>query len=314
MFANRVKKNLRHLKKWRQREHINCYRLYDSDIPEYAVAIDVYEGAQCWLHVQEYEAPKTIAKELSQRRLDEAVAILPSILEIPQEQLYLKVRRQQKGKNQYEKLSSENQFHEVIESELRFLVNFSDYLDTGLFIDHRMTRACLRELADGKHFLNLFAYTGSATVYAADGGALSTTTIDMSKTYLEWAQRNMALNGFSNQQHIYQQHNCIEWLQLQQATNYRRYGLIFLDPPSFSTSKRMKTTFDVQRDHGILLQNTAKLLDDEGILIFSNNRHHFKMDDEVFAQFTVSNITKSTLPKDFERNPRIHQCWKIQNK
>ena len=313
MFANRLNKNRKHLGKWLNREAIHCYRLYDADMPEYAVAVDVYEGTkpehQRWVHVQEYEAPKNIDPQKTRQRLNEIMQVIPSVVEVPAQQVFLKVRRQQKGSAQYEKLASQGQFHEVLEDGHRFLVNFSDYLDTGLFLDHRITRSLLSELAMGKRFLNLFAYTGAGSVYAAAGGALATTTVDMSNTYIEWAKRNMALNGFAGAQHEYVQANCLEWLDT--AAGKRRYGLIFLDPPSFSTSKRMQGTFDVQRDHVALLKKTLKLLEAGGVLIFSNNLRSFKLDYEALEDLTIKDISKATLPKDFERNPKIHQCWRI---
>jgi 23S rRNA (guanine2445-N2)-methyltransferase / 23S rRNA (guanine2069-N7)-methyltransferase len=189
-------------------------------------------------------------------------------------------------------------------------VNFSDYLDTGLFLDHRITRGMLAGLAAGRHFLNLFAYTGSATVYAARGGAASTTSVDLSNTYLDWAHRNMELNGFSAREHCFGQASCPEWLE--QNAGRRRFGLIFLDPPSFSTSKRMQGTFDVQRDHVALIKATARLLEPDGVLIFSNNRRRFSMDRAALDQLSIEDISRATLPKDFERNPRIHNCWKIR--
>jgi len=236
--------------------------------------------------------------------------VIPDILSISEEQLFVKVRRQQKGKAQYEKLATSSDFHEIIEGDHRFLVNFRNYLDTGLFLDHRITRSLIGTLARDRHFLNLFAYTGSATVYAAGGGANSTTTVDMSNTYLDWAKRNMQLNGFHDAQHQFVQANCLEWLN--KNAGKKQFGLIFLDPPSFSTSKRMDGTFDVQRDHVELIKNTANLLEPEGILIFSNNLRHFKMNRDALAKLTLENITRKTLPKDFERNPRIHNCWKIR--
>jgi 23S rRNA (guanine2445-N2)-methyltransferase / 23S rRNA (guanine2069-N7)-methyltransferase len=313
MFANRLNKNRKHLSKWLQREAIHCYRLYDADMPEYAVAVDVYEGIAPqhtrWVHVQEYEAPKNIDPQKTRQRLDDVLQVIPAVLDVTAGQVYLKVRRQQKGSAQYEKLASQQQFHEVLEGGHRFLVNFSDYLDTGLFLDHRITRAMLSELADGKRFLNLFAYTGSATVYATGGGALATTTVDMSNTYIDWAKRNMAVNGFTSEQHEYVQANCLEWLD--KAAGKQQYGLIFLDPPSFSTSKRMQGTFDVQRDHVALLNKTLQLLAPDGVLIFSNNLRSFKLDYEALSAFAIKDISKATLPKDFERNPKIHQCWRI---
>jgi 23S rRNA (guanine2445-N2)-methyltransferase / 23S rRNA (guanine2069-N7)-methyltransferase len=313
MFANRLMKNRKHLNKWLTREAIHCYRLYDADMPEYAVAVDVYESIAPvdtrFVHVQEYEAPKSIDPQKALQRLQEVMHVIPRVLEVPEDQVYLKVRRQQKGSMQYEKLASQQQFHEVLEDGHRFLVNFSDYLDTGLFLDHRITRVMLAKLAAGKRFLNLFAYTGSATVYAAVGGALSTTTVDMSNTYLEWAKRNMVINGFTGEQHEYVQANCLEWLD--SVAGKQHYGLIFLDPPSFSTSKRMQSTFDVQRDHVVLLKKTLKLLEPDGVLVFSNNLRSFKLDYDALGAFAIKDISKATLPKDFERNPKIHQCWRI---
>jgi 23S rRNA (guanine2445-N2)-methyltransferase / 23S rRNA (guanine2069-N7)-methyltransferase len=236
--------------------------------------------------------------------------VIREVLAVGEHQLFLKVRRQQKGSAQYEKLAASRDFHEITEAGNRLLVNFKDYLDTGLFLDHRITRAMLSELAGGRRFLNLFAYTGSATVYAARGGATATTTVDMSRTYLDWAQRNMTLNGFTGPQHEFVQANCLEWLD--QAAGKRRYGLIFLDPPSFSTSKRMQGTFDVQRDHVALLGKTARLLDRDGTLIFSNNLRRFRMDREALSDLHIEDISRATLPRDFERNPKIHNCWKIR--
>jgi len=310
MFANRLHKNLRHLGRWLTRENIHCYRLYDADIPEYAIAVDVYQGEQRWVHIQEYQAPPQVDSSKAQARLREAVAVIGELLEIPEQQLFLKVRRQQKGKAQYQKLGAAGHFHTVQEGGNRFLVNFSDYLDTGLFLDHRITRAMLSELAGGRHFLNLFAYTGSATVYAARGGAVSTTSVDISNTYLQWARRNLELNGYSGRQHRLVRANCPEWLQ--QSAGQRRFGLIFLDPPSFSTSKRMHGTFDVQRDHVPLIKATARLLEPDGVLIFSNNRRRFSMDRAALQELSIEDLSRATLPKDFERNPRIHNCWKIR--
>lgn len=314
MLANRLRKNLKHLDRWRKRQQIHCYRLYDADMPEYALAIDVYESADNeelrWVHVQEYEAPKKIDVEKTKKRLQAALAVILEVLEIPEKQLFLKVRRQQKGLAQYEKLANSRDFVEVIEGGNRFQVNFRNYLDTGLFLDHRITRDLLCKLAAGQSFLNLFAYTGSATVYAARGGATSSLTVDMSHTYLDWARRNMALNGFEGTQHEYIQADCIEWLG--KAEKKYRFDLIFLDPPGFSSSKRMHSTFDVQRDHVRLLQNTVRLLSPNGILIFSNNRRQFKLDRAALTELQIENISRATLPKDFERNPKIHNCWKIQ--
>jgi 23S rRNA (guanine2445-N2)-methyltransferase / 23S rRNA (guanine2069-N7)-methyltransferase len=310
MLANRLVKNRKHLAKWRKREGISCYRLYDADLPEYAVAVDVYEGERCWVNVQEYEAPKSIDPKSARRRLREALGVIPEVLDVPQDQVFFKVRRQQKGTAQYERLAEHRRFFEVGEHGLRFLVNFEDYLDTGLFLDHRDTRRMLGELAAGKRFLNLFAYTGTASVYAASGGAVSTTSVDLSNTYLDWARRNLALNGFSRPEHELIQADCLRWIE--QAAGRRRFGLVFLDPPSFSTSKRMTDTLDVQRDHVALIRAALRLLEPDGVLVFSNNLRRFRMDLDALSNLAIENITAATLPKDFARNPHIHGCWRIR--
>jgi len=313
MFVNRLRKNLKNLGKWAERERITCYRLYDADLPEYAVAVDLYRGEKLWVHVQEYQAPKPVDPDKAAQRLQEALAVLPEVLGIPREQLFFKVRRKQKGSAQYEKLADTRHFHEVQEGNCRLLVNFSDYLDTGLFLDHRPTRQLLEEQAREKSFLNLFAYTGAATVHAAVGGARSTTTVDMSKTYLEWARRNMALNGFRGKAHHFIQADCTAWLEKEaKRPSPQRYDLIFLDPPTFSSSKRMEESFDIQRDHVALLHNAATLLADGGLLVFSNNFRRFKLDEAALAELRIEEISARSIPKDFARNPHIHRCWLIR--
>jgi 23S rRNA (guanine2445-N2)-methyltransferase / 23S rRNA (guanine2069-N7)-methyltransferase len=311
MFANRLLKNLKHLRAWCTREAIHAYRLYDADLPEYAVAVDVYEGDELWAHVQEYRAPATVDPDKARQRLREALGVILEVLAIPERQLFFKVRQKQKGTAQYERLAEKRDFHPIREGGLRFLVNFEDYLDTGLFLDHRPTRALIRQLAAGRRFLNLFAYTGTASVYAAAGGALATTTVDMSNTYLEWARDNMALNGYTGQEHEFIQADCLEWLA--QVADRRRYGLIFLDPPSFSTSKRMSGTLDVQRDHVGLIEQAARRLERDGLLILSTNLRRFKLDAAALTGLglTAEDISRATLPKDFMRDAKIHHCWKI---
>jgi 23S rRNA (guanine2069-N7)-methyltransferase / 23S rRNA (guanine2445-N2)-methyltransferase len=304
MVANRLRKNLRNLGRWARREGVSCYRLYDADLPEYAVAVDLYGEL---VHVQEYAPPKSIDPHQAKVRLREALAAVRAVLEVPRERVFLKVRQQQKGKEQYRKLAASGEFHEVREGECRLLVNLRDYLDTGLFLDHRPTRQLLGELAAGRDFLNLFAYTGTATVHAALGGAASTTSVDLSRTYLDWARRNLELNGLSGPHHRLLQDDCREWLKRET----RRYGLIFLDPPTFSNSKRMDGTFDVQRDHVELLSAAAALLSEDGILIFSTNHRQFRLDQEALSGLLIADITRQTIPPDFARNQRIHQCWKI---
>ena len=313
MFANRLRKNLKHLSRWLKREEIHCFRLYDADLPEYALAVDVYEGDKRWVHAQEYQAPPTVDKGKARMRLREALGVLLEQLDIPEEQLFFKVRRPQRGRDQYQPLAATGRFVEMKEGGCRFWVNFEDYLDTGLFLDHRITRRLIADLAGGQHFLNLFAYTGSATVYAAAGGALSTTTVDMSGNYLEWARRNMDLNGYDGAyQHRFIRADCLEWLA--QNAGGKKYGLVFLDPPTFSTSKRMNRSFDVQRDHVTLIRSTMALLEPEGTLVFSNNLRTFKLDSGSLADLRIEDIGRLTLPPDFKRNPRIHNCWKIRRK
>lgn len=316
MFANRLRKNLKTLRRWIEREQICCYRLYDADMPEYALAIDVYEARERWLHVQEYAAPGNIDPAAAQRRLAEALQVLPEVLEVPVERVAFKVRQRQKGRQQYTRLAETGRFHEVREGPCQLLVNFTDYLDTGLFLDHRPTRALIREWAAGQHFLNLFAYTGTATVHAAVGGARSTTSVDLSATYLDWARRNLALNGFAKADHTLIRADARAWLaeQALQRGPRRRYGLIFLDPPSFSTSKRMQGTLDIQRDHVALIRDAVQLLAPGGTLVFSNNLRSFRLDTAALAALSLDleDITARTLPPDFARNPRIHRCWRIR--
>ncbi|MHB8622210.1 MAG: bifunctional 23S rRNA (guanine(2069)-N(7))-methyltransferase RlmK/23S rRNA (guanine(2445)-N(2))-methyltransferase RlmL [Sulfuricaulis sp.] len=311
MFANRLRKDLQHFGRWARRQEIFCYRLYDADLHEYNLAIDVYECDKRYVHVQEYAAPDTISPDKARQRLQHALGVIPLVLAIPPDQMFFKQRRRQKAGAQYEKLDETGIFHEVREGPGRFLVNFTDYLDTGLFLDHRATRAILRELANAKRFLNLFGYTGSATVHAAMGGAASTTTVDMSRTYLDWARQNLELNGLAGKNHELIQENVLIWLK---ENRQRRYGLIFLDPPTFSRSKRMTDTLDVQRDHVALILDAAALLEANGILIFSTNLRRFKIEREALAGLTVEDITRQTIPNDFERDPKIHQCFRITRK
>jgi len=313
MLLNRLRKNLKNLKRWAKKNKVDCYRLYDADLPEYALAIDLYQGEQLWVHAQEYAPPKSVDAQKAQQRRDEALGVLQLLFELPPQQLIFKTRQRQKGLAQYEKQSNRDQFIEVREGACRFWVNFHDYLDTGLFLDHRLTREMVQGMAQGKSVLNLFAYTGSVTVHAAVGGAILTTTVDMSNTYLEWAQRNLELNGFEEgEAHQFVQADCVQWLINQTRTaNPPQYDLIFLDPPTFSNSKRMEQTFDVQRDHVALISRAAQLLKPNGTLIFSTNYRKFKLESGVLDNLHFEEISRATIPKDFSRNERIHYCWKI---
>jgi 23S rRNA (guanine2445-N2)-methyltransferase / 23S rRNA (guanine2069-N7)-methyltransferase len=314
MLANRLRKNLRRLRRWAQRENVTNYRLYDADLPEYAVAVDLYQGDKLWVHVQEYAAPATVDAASAGRRLRTALRAIPDVLEIPPEQMFFKVRERQRGHAQYERLDQRDRYTEVSEGDCRLLVNFTDYLDTGLFLDHRPTRARIGELARGKHFLNLFCYTAAATVHAAKGGARRTTSVDMSRTYLDWAARNLRLNGFRSDRHDLIQADCLAWISEQSRRGREQYDLIFLDPPSFSNSKRMQQTFDVQRDHVDLLRQTATLLAPGGLLIFSNNLRRFRLDADAMPELDIRDITRDTIPMDFSRNPRVHHCFEVRRR
>jgi 23S rRNA (guanine2445-N2)-methyltransferase / 23S rRNA (guanine2069-N7)-methyltransferase len=280
-------------------------------MPEYAFAIDLYHDVQAQRHafVQEYAAPRTIEAAAVVSRRQEALAVIPDVLQLSPEHIYLRERRAQKGTTQYQKLAQQQQFHIVHEGGLRFEVNFQDYLDTGLFLDHRPTRQRVRELAQGKRFLNLFAYTGSATVYAVAGGASAATTVDMSRTYLDWAKRNLALNDLGGPQHGFEQGDCLTWLAQYQG---RSFDLIFIDPPTHSRSKRLTQDFDVQQDHVQLLQLARKHLTPQGIIVFSNNFTRFKLDPTLGSEFAVEDISTQTIAWDFRRSPRIHQCYLLR--
>lgn len=305
-YANRLRKNMKKLEKWARQEGIACYRLYDADLPEYNVAVDRYGE---WVVVQEYAPPKTIDAAKARQRLFDVIGATLSVLELPANRLVLKTRERQKGKNQYQKLGEKGDFFEVQEYNARLLVNLTDYLDTGLFLDHRIARHMLGKMSKDKDFLNLFSYTGSASVHAGLGGARSTTTVDMSRTYLEWAERNLRLNGLTGRQHRLMQADCLSWLRESDET----FDLIFIDPPTFSNSKRMEEDFDVQRDHIMLMRNLKRLLRAGGTVMFSNNKRGFKMDLEGLASLGLKaqDITQKTLSQDFARNRQIHNCWLI---
>jgi len=304
MFINRLKKNYKHLKKWARKNDVTCYRVYDADIPQYAVAIDIYEQ---WVYVQEYKAPKTVDKNKAFLRINDIIDVVAEILETKQEYVVLKVRKKQEGSSQYQKQDQKDRKTSVRENGLKFLINVYDYIDTGLFLDHRNTRQLVRKLANKRSFLNLFAYTGSVTVYAAAGGASATTTVDMSNTYLSWAQENMSINGYSGDRHKFVRDDCLKWLQ-QAIEEKKKYQLIFVDPPTFSNSKKMDTSLDINRDHAALLGGCLALLSDDGQIIFSTNARGFKLDKSLEEMCFVKEITKLTTTEDFRRKPQ-HRCW-----
>lgn len=305
-FANRLRKNAKQLEKWVKREQISCYRLYDADIPEYNVAVDWYDGE---VVIHEYAPPAKVDAQQAQKRLFDIVNLVPQVLGIKPEQQVLKVREKQKGKEQYQALDKVGVYKEVTEYGAKFLVNLRDYLDTGLFLDHRTTRRAIQQQAKDKSFLNLFAYTGSASVHAALGGARNVTTVDMSNTYLDWAKRNFAVNNLAGKQYQFVQANVLEFLQ----NCHNQFDFIFCDPPTFSNSKRMENTWDVQRDHVELLRLIGKVLAPGGKLIFSNNKRKFKLDTEALAAqgWQIKDISKQSLPEDFARNPHIHVCFEL---
>ena len=306
MFANRLQKNLKQLGKWARKEGVECYRLYDADMPEYSLAVDLYED---WVHVQEYAAPKSIDPEKAQARLFDALAAIPQALNVDKSKVVIKRRERQSGTKQYQRQSAQGQFMEVGEGGVRLLVNLTDYLDTGLFLDHRPLRLRIQREAAGKRFLNLFCYTATATVHAAKGGARSTTSVDLSKTYLDWARRNLSLNGFSDKNRL-EQGDVMTWL----AEDRGEYELIFIDPPTFSNSKRMEGVFDIQRDHVQLLDLAMARLAPGGVLYFSNNFRKFQLDEGLGARYAVEEISASTVDPDFARNPKIHRAWRISAK
>ncbi|NNH89371.1 bifunctional 23S rRNA (guanine(2069)-N(7))-methyltransferase RlmK/23S rRNA (guanine(2445)-N(2))-methyltransferase RlmL, partial [Pasteurella multocida] len=308
-FANRLQKNSKKIEKWAKQQGINAYRLYDADLPEYNLAVDRYDDH---IVVQEYAAPKNIDENKARQRLLDAVTATLQVTGVETNKLILKVRQKQKGTNQYEKLANKGDYFYVNEYGAKLWVNLTDYLDTGLFLDHRLTRKMLGEMAKGKDVLNLFAYTGSATVHMALGGAKSTTTVDMSNTYLNWAEQNLLLNDLEGKQHKLIQADCLQWL----ARCDRQFDLIFVDPPTFSNSKRMEDSWDVQRDHIKLMTQLKRILRPNGTIVFSNNKRGFKMDVEGLETLGLSavDITAKTLPLDFERNKQIHNCWVVRLK
>lgn len=317
-FRNRLAKMAKHFGTWARRTGVTCYRVYDADLPDYNVAIDVYQGAgedagRTWVHLAEYAPPAGIDEVRASQRLDHATAVAADVFGASPRDVFVKRRQRQRGASQYERVGSATITATIAESGLLFEVNLSDYLDTGIFLDHRDTRAWLRELASGKSFLNLFAYTGTASVYAAAGAATSTTTVDLSQTYLDWATRNMTRNGFGGDEHSIVRADVLAWVD-EARRGGQRYDLIFCDPPTFSNSKRMDETWDVQRDHVALLNACAKLLTEDGLIVFSCNRKRFVLDaDSLSAAGLASrDVTRRTIPKDFDRSTLPHTCWTVK--
>ncbi len=307
MIANRLRKNIKKLNKWKKANNIECFRVYDADMPEYSAAIDQY-GSD--IHIQEYQAPKTIDPEKAENRFEELLQAVSCVFNVAYGNLFIKTRKRNRGKEQYTKLEvTQSATRTVNEGAARFNINLTDYLDTGLFLDHRPLRKLISENAQGKRFLNLFCYTAAATVQAAVGGASSSVSVDMSNTYLDWARENFTLNNIHESSHKLIQGNCIDWLK----TCREGFDLIMLDPPSFSNSKKMDGVLDTQKDHLSLISRCMELLNQGGTLYFSCNLRSFKLAPELQEKYNVKNISQQTIDLDFQQNTKIHYCWEIQH-
>ncbi len=319
-LRNRLAKNVRHLQRWARRNNISCYRIYDADLPQFAFALDCYQSEIApemkWYHLQEYQAPATIATDTAEYRIGVAADVIRDLFSIPDDRLFCKTRSRQRGPGQYQKQGDRNEFYQVREGEASLLVNLSDYLDTGLFLDHRITRERVYQCSAGKSVLNLFCYTGAVGVQAGLGGASSVVNVDLSATYLKWARENHLLNGLNDEMRyqflradIVELLNAPERFGLQQPCD-----LIFFDPPSFSNSSKMQQTLDIQRDHEELIRQAMGLLARDGLLLFSTNRRGFKLSQATQQSYSALDVTRSTIPEDFKRSPKVHRCWEIRHR
>ena len=322
-FVARLSKVYKQKRKWAKKEGISCYRVYDADLPDFNLAVDVYNGAgpdegKMLVHVAEYVAPKKIDPAKTARRMSDALAVIPAVMGVEASDVFAKQRMRAKGGSQYARKERESAYEgrKLITQEngLFFEVDLGDRLDTGLFLDHRDTRQLIKQLAPGKAFLNLFAYTGTASVYAAAGGAKFTTTVDMSNTYQDWTRRNFELNGMANEHMELVRADVLQWVQ-EMRHSKNRWDLIFVDPPTFSNSAKMgRRTWDVQEDHAELLINVSRMLTRAGAIVFSCNLRDFKPDVETLAKagVVINDITARTIPEDFERNQKIHKCYVLR--
>ena len=307
-FANRLKNRARHFRRWPTKRGITCYRLYERDVPDVPLIVDRYENA---LHIAEFARPHDRSPAQHADWLDLMARTAGKVLEVPRELVFMKHRDRQRGDDQYQRVDDRDARLTVHEGGLNFIVNLSDYIDTGLFLDHRLTRQMVRDAADGKRFLNLFAYTGSFSVYAAGGGATSTTTVDKSATYVDWARENLQLNGFNDPPHQVIRSDIRDFINA--LTKNDQWDLAVVDPPTFSNTKGAEEDWDVQRDHGELLRRLAPHIAPEGSVFFSTNFRRFKLDEPALAAYHIRDITRQTIPEDF-RNERIHKCWKLTKK
>ncbi|NNE63014.1 MAG: bifunctional 23S rRNA (guanine(2069)-N(7))-methyltransferase RlmK/23S rRNA (guanine(2445)-N(2))-methyltransferase RlmL, partial [Gammaproteobacteria bacterium] len=319
-LINRLKKNSKHIQRWAKRNNVSCFRVYDADLPEFAFALDVYRSDVtpdlCWYHLQEYQAPKTIDAEIAEQRIELAKQAVLQTFDIDESVLYCKTRQRQRGKKQYQKQDHQGELFQVREGDAALLINLTDYLDSGLFLDHRSTRDRVKNMAAGKSLLNLFCYTGSVGVQAMLGGADTVVNVDMSANYLKWAQENHDINDFKAGDRLaFIRADIVELLQHPERFDIdRQFDIIFLDPPSFSNSSKMQESLDIQRDHEVLITDAMKLLNRRGVLIFSTNRRGFKLSDSLSANMIIKDISHDTLPEDFKRRPQIHKCWEIRHR
>jgi 23S rRNA (cytosine1962-C5)-methyltransferase len=296
MFRNRLSKVFKHKSKLARRQTIPCYRVYDHDLPEFPFSIELYEDQ---LYIAEYLRRHGMEDEVHDAWMEECKTIIAEIVGIPIERMNFKLRKRMSHKDeQYEKISTEKQYSTVIEDQLKFLVNLTDYLDTGLFLDHRITRKMVRDTCANKRVLNLFCYTGSFSVYAAAGGASSVTSVDLSKTYLAWAEDNMVINLFKDKKAYQFIHADVK--QYLKTLQPNSFDLVIMDPPTFSNSKRMKDILDIQRDHVELINDALAALSPGGVLYFSTNFVRFQLDADSINSSEIKDITKATTPFDFE--------------
>ncbi|QCI21082.1 bifunctional 23S rRNA (guanine(2069)-N(7))-methyltransferase RlmK/23S rRNA (guanine(2445)-N(2))-methyltransferase RlmL [Buchnera aphidicola (Hyperomyzus lactucae)] len=305
-YKDRLKKNVKKLKKWTNLEQIECFRVYNADLPNYNIIVDVYNK---WIVIQEYKAPKLINYKKAFKRLCHAIYHTKEILAISINNIILKIRHKNKNKTQYNKLFNSDSFFIIKEYHAKFLVNIIDYLDTGLFSDKRMIRKLLGEMSKGKDFLNLFSYTGTASVYAGLGGANSTTSVDMSNTYIKWSMQNMSINHLTSSKHNFIQSDCLNWIK----ETKQQFDLIFINPPTFSNSKKMRQSFDLKRDYLDIMIYLKKILRDNGSIIFSSSTRNFKINIDYLRkmQLNSKNITKKTQSKDYLKDSNIYHSWLI---
>ncbi len=306
-FARKLAKNRKRLEPWARREGLTCYRLYDTDMPVYNLAVDWYDGA---VRVEEYQRPGRISAKVAERRLSDALMVVPEALGVEPGDVVLRRRRRLAPGEQHQRRDDRRRLREVREGDLTFLVNLTDYLDTGLFLDDRLLRRRVRERAAGADFLNLFAYTCTASVAAAKGGARSTTSIDLSKTYLAWGHRNFAANGLRLEGHRFLRADVLAGLE---GGGGRRYDLILVAPPSYSKSKAMRRDFDLERDHPALLAGCARRLRAGGEILFTANLRDFQLDRDRLGGLEAREITEEITPRDFERRPRL-RAWTLRRR